>query len=176
MITAETAAAWGLVNKTVPQADLLTESIQLADKICRNSPAAISFAIESVNAGFDKKQNGFQAEVQAFGKAFGTADFKEGTGAFLDKRKPGQYSGRVAGLKTADGLLAGITSYTAEDCNPRFHSHENPHLILLLNGGNVYNSRRQSSEKMAGDVLFYHSDEVHQTLPGTVFSKCINLE
>ena len=88
MITAETAAAWGLVNKTVPQADLMTECVQLADKICRNSPAAISFAIEAVNAGFDKSKNGYQAEVQAFGKAFGTADFKEGTGAFLDKRKP----------------------------------------------------------------------------------------
>lgn len=88
MITAETAAAWGLVNKTVPQADLIAECTQLADKICRNSPAAISFAIEAVNAGFDKGRNGYQTEVQAFGKAFGTADFKEGTGAFLDKRKP----------------------------------------------------------------------------------------
>ena len=88
MITAETAANWGLVNKSVPQADLLTECTQLADKICRNSPAAISFAIEAVNAGFDKSKNGFQSEIQAFGKAFGTADFKEGTGAFLDKRKP----------------------------------------------------------------------------------------
>ncbi len=73
---------WGLVNKTVPQADLIAECTQLADKICRNSPAAISFAIEAVNAGFDKGRNGYQTEVQAFGKAFGTADFKEGTGAF----------------------------------------------------------------------------------------------
>lgn len=88
MITAETAAAWGLVNKTVPLADLQQECLNLADKICRNSPAAVSFAIEAVNAGFDKQQNGYQAEVKAFGKAFGTADFKEGTGAFLEKRKP----------------------------------------------------------------------------------------
>lgn len=88
----------------------------------------------------------------------------------------GQYSGKVTELKTADGLLAGITAYSPERCNPDFHCHENPHLILLLNGGNVYNTRRRSSEKTAGDLLFYHSGEVHQTLPGTAFSRCINLE
>lgn len=88
----------------------------------------------------------------------------------------GQYSGHITGLKTTDGLLVGITSYSREGCNPHFHCHENPHLILLLNGGNVYNSHRHSHEKTAGDMLFYHSGEVHQTLPGTVSSKCINLE
>ena len=88
MITAETAANWGLVNKFVPQADLLPECTTLADKISRNSPAAISFAIQAVNAGFEEGKNGYHAEIEAFGKAFGTADFKEGTGAFLDKRKP----------------------------------------------------------------------------------------
>lgn len=92
------------------------------------------------------------------------------------KLHKGEYSGHVTGLKTADGLLAGITSYAQNRCNPDFHSHENPHLILLLNGGNVYNSRRRSLEKTAGDMLFYHSGEVHQTLPGTASSKCINLE
>lgn len=79
-------------------------------------------------------------------------------------------------MKTADGLLAGITSYSQDRCNPDFHCHENPHLILLLNGGNVYNSHRHSHEKTAGDMLFYHSGEIHQTLPGTALSKCINLE
>jgi len=88
----------------------------------------------------------------------------------------GQYSGKITEQKTADGLLVGITSYSADGCNPDFHCHENPHLILLLNGGNVYNSRRKSTEKIAGDMLFYHSGEIHQTLPGTILSKCINLE
>ena len=88
----------------------------------------------------------------------------------------GQYSGKITNQKTTDGLLVGITSYSADACNPDFHCHENPHMILLLNGGNVYNSRRKSTEKIAGDMLFYHSGEIHQTLPGTAFSKCINLE
>lgn len=88
MINAETAASWGLVNKTVPQEQLLAECEALADKICKNSPKAIAFAIEAVNAGFEDGVNGYEAEIDAFGRAFGTADFKEGTTAFLDKRKP----------------------------------------------------------------------------------------
>jgi len=88
----------------------------------------------------------------------------------------GQYSGKITDQQSADGLLVGITSYSVDGCNPDFHCHENPHLILLLNGGNVYNSPRKSTEKTAGDMLFYHSGEIHQTLPGTAFSKCINLE
>lgn len=88
MINAETAAAWGLVNKTVPQEQLLAECEALADKICKNSPKAIGFAIEALNAGFDEGVNGYQVEIDAFGRAFATDDFKEGTTAFLDKRKP----------------------------------------------------------------------------------------
>lgn len=88
MIDAQTAANWGLVNKTVPQAELMGECEALAAKICRNSPKAIGFAIESVNAGFTDGVNGYETEINAFAKAFATADFKEGTQAFLDKRKP----------------------------------------------------------------------------------------
>jgi len=45
-------------------------------------------AIRSINANFEDGVNGFEVEIAEFGKCFGTADFKEGTGAFLEKRKP----------------------------------------------------------------------------------------
>lgn len=53
-----------------------------------NSPSAIAKAIETVNAGFKEGVNGYEVEISAFGACFATEDFKEGTTAFLEKRKP----------------------------------------------------------------------------------------
>lgn len=88
MITADLAEKWGLVNKVVPQSDLLTESLALADKIAKNSPTAISNAIVAIEAGYTSGKDGFNTEIECFGKSFSTQDFKEGTTAFLEKRKP----------------------------------------------------------------------------------------
>lgn len=87
MIDAQAAHQLGLVNKVVDQSELLVEAEALASKIAANSPAAIRAAIQAVNAGYDKSQNGFETEIKLFGTCFGTADFKEGTSAFLEKRK-----------------------------------------------------------------------------------------
>lgn len=87
MINAETAEKWGLVNKVCPQETLMQEATAMADKIARNSPAAIVQALKAIDAGFAAK-DGFAAEVEAFGNSFQTDDFKEGTTAFLEKRKP----------------------------------------------------------------------------------------
>ena len=86
MIDADKALSYGLVNHVVSQEDLLGFCEQLAGKISNNSPVAISYAIKAVNAGF-KNSNGYAAEISAFGACFGTADFEEGTTAFLEKRK-----------------------------------------------------------------------------------------
>lgn len=88
MIGAAQAEQWGLVNKTVPQAELLDEALKLAEKISKNSPAAIAHAIRAVNAGFEAGKSGFAFEVEQFGSTFATEDFKEGTTAFLEKRRP----------------------------------------------------------------------------------------
>ncbi|GAB4376748.1 MAG: enoyl-CoA hydratase-related protein [Salibacteraceae bacterium] len=87
MITAEEALEYGLVNTVCPQQDLLTLCEKLAGDIVKNSPVAVGFAIEAINAGRAAK-TGFLKEIELFGKAFGTRDFKEGTTAFLEKRKP----------------------------------------------------------------------------------------
>ena len=87
MIDASKAEQWGLVNAVTSQEELIPYCISLAEKIKRNGPLAISAAIKSVNANFDKSINGYDLEISEFAKCFGTKDFKEGTTAFLDKRK-----------------------------------------------------------------------------------------
>ena len=87
MINAAEAREYGLVNHVVPQEELLDFCEELAGRISNNSPVAISYAIKAVNAGFKNNAQGFEAEIKAFGACFGTADFKEGTTAFLEKRK-----------------------------------------------------------------------------------------
>jgi enoyl-CoA hydratase len=87
MINAEQALSYGLVNHVVPQGELLELCEKLAGKISNNSSVAIGHAIKAVNAGFKHDSNGYASEIKAFGECFGTADFKEGTTAFLEKRK-----------------------------------------------------------------------------------------
>ena len=87
MIDAEQAKSYGLVNHVSEPADLIGHAEKIAAKIKKNSPMAISEAIKAVNANFDPSVNGYQSEIAAFGRCFGTEDFKEGTSAFLEKRK-----------------------------------------------------------------------------------------
>ena len=88
MIDANTALSYGLVNHVTTQEELLPLAEKIASKIMRNSSVAIASAITSINAGFEDGENGFDTEVTEFGNCFGTADFKEGTQAFLQKRRP----------------------------------------------------------------------------------------
>lgn len=88
MISAQDALNYGLANHVVTQDKLMETCLEIATKISRNSSTAIASAIASVNAGFKDGVNGFQAEINEFGKCFGTPDFVEGTTAFLEKRKP----------------------------------------------------------------------------------------
>lgn len=87
MIDAQTALSYGLVNHVVTQDELLPLAEKIAGKIMRNSSVAIGKAIQAVNANYKDGVNGFEVEIEQFGACFGTEDFKEGTTAFLEKRK-----------------------------------------------------------------------------------------
>lgn len=87
MIDTEKALLYGLINQMVAQEELLPTCKKIAEKITRNSSVAIAKAIEAVNAGYQPTIDGFETEIKAFGECFGTEDFKEGTTAFMEKRK-----------------------------------------------------------------------------------------
>jgi enoyl-CoA hydratase len=87
VINAAEAYRMGLVNHVVAPENLLAKCEEIVSKITTKSPVAISYAIKSVNAGFEEDQNGYASEIENFGACFGTKDFKEGTTAFLEKRK-----------------------------------------------------------------------------------------
>lgn len=87
MIDAKKALEYGLVNHVTSQEELLNLAHSIAGKIMKNSSVAIASAIKAINANFEKDVDGFDVEIEEFGTCFGTEDFKEGTQAFLEKRK-----------------------------------------------------------------------------------------
>lgn len=89
IIDAAAAQRIGLVNRIVPQADLLSTCKDLAREIIANAPLALGCAIAAINKGLDKTlEEGLLLEADLFGQACATEDSKEGTQAFIEKRKP----------------------------------------------------------------------------------------
>jgi enoyl-CoA hydratase/carnithine racemase len=88
-ITAAEAWRIGLVNQVVPPKDLIATCEALARKIMANGPLAVRFAMEAVNRGCEMTQEQGQfLEATLFGLCCTSADMKEGTRAFLEKRPP----------------------------------------------------------------------------------------
>lgn len=88
MISAAQAEKMGLVNHVVPQSELIAKAEEILNKVRLRAPLAVAAAIKSVNSALTFDVNGFETEITEFGKCFDTLDFKEGTRAFLEKRKP----------------------------------------------------------------------------------------
>ena len=89
MIDAEEAFRIGLVNRIVPADRLLAESETLLRTILENGPLAIRACLETVDAGLDMAlDEALLLEANQFGLLSATADMREGTKAFVEKRKP----------------------------------------------------------------------------------------
>ena len=88
MIGSADAEQIGLVNRVTSMEELIPSARSLMKKINSKSPLAVKEVITCVNAYFESGTDGFEKEIAQFGNCFGTADFEEGTTAFLEKRKP----------------------------------------------------------------------------------------
>jgi len=94
MINAQEAYRIGLVNEVVPAADLIPRAEGILKQIFSNAPLAVKYSLEAVNKGLETNQaEGLSLEASLFGICAGTEDKKEGTQAFLEKRKP-QFQGK----------------------------------------------------------------------------------
>ncbi len=88
-IDAVRARELGIVNRVVPAAELMDETMRLADQLANAAPLALRAMIDCVNIGGECGiEEGLEYESAQFGLVFSTDDMREGTGAFLDKRKP----------------------------------------------------------------------------------------
>jgi len=93
-ISAQEAYRIGLVNEVVPAAGLIERAETILKQIAANAPIAVKFSLEAANKGMDSSQSeGLALEASYFGICAATEDKKEGTSAFLEKRKP-QFRGR----------------------------------------------------------------------------------
>jgi enoyl-CoA hydratase/carnithine racemase len=88
-ITAQEALACGLINRVVPAADLIKTARALAMELATKPPVALRYAMDAINRGADMPfAEACQLEASLFGLVTATEDMREGTAAFLEKRKP----------------------------------------------------------------------------------------
>ncbi|MEM6768142.1 MAG: enoyl-CoA hydratase-related protein [Bacteroidota bacterium] len=87
MINAEEALRLGLVNYVVPLSKLTEKCLEVLRKIYEQSPLAVAFTLDAIGSGV-KGEDGYRRERENFAKALLSEDGKEGTTAFLEKRKP----------------------------------------------------------------------------------------
>ena len=87
MISAAEAKQIGLVNEVTEPGNLLEKTKEILSLILSKAPLAVAACIRAANAALDEKQNGYEVEISEFGNCFVTEDVKEGTAAFLEKRK-----------------------------------------------------------------------------------------
>ncbi|WP_312368573.1 enoyl-CoA hydratase-related protein [Stenotrophomonas sp.] len=88
-ISAERAQQLGLVNRVVPAAELEAETTKLAVQLANAAPLALRGILDAINVGGECGiEEGLEYESAQFGLVFSTQDMREGTRAFLERRKP----------------------------------------------------------------------------------------
>ena len=88
-VNAVEAERIGLVTRVVPAAELRAEATALAERLAGKAPLAMRYILEAVHEGADLPLDAAtRIEATLFGLAAATSDMREGTRAFLDKRKP----------------------------------------------------------------------------------------
>lgn len=87
MIDANEAKQLGLVNYVTTPETLLEHTKKILETINSKAPLAVAGCIKAANAVYDETKDGYAVEIEEFGNAFATEDMKEGTTAFLEKRK-----------------------------------------------------------------------------------------
>jgi enoyl-CoA hydratase len=93
-VTAQEALRLGLVNRVVPAADLMRDARTLATELASRAPVAMRYIIDAVNKGLEMPlREALAFEATLFGLAASTADMREGTRAFLEKR-PATFTGK----------------------------------------------------------------------------------
>ncbi|QHL88376.1 enoyl-CoA hydratase [Nibribacter ruber] len=88
LIPAQEAKELGLANHVTTPEDLMPKCLEIMNKIIAKAPLAVGMIVDCVNAWYDKEEHGYQTEANSFSRCCGSDDFKEGTSAFLEKRKP----------------------------------------------------------------------------------------
>jgi len=89
LVDAVSALKLGLVSEVVEAPDQLDYAAkEWLKKITKNAPLAVGMVIDCVNAAINDKNSGYQTEANSFSNCCKSEDFKEGTTAFLEKRKP----------------------------------------------------------------------------------------
>jgi enoyl-CoA hydratase len=93
-ISADEALRIGLVNRVVPAAELMNEARALAEKLAAKPAVAVRYILEAVHGGLEMPlADAIDYEATLFGLVSTTDDMREGTRAFLEKRKP-KFTGR----------------------------------------------------------------------------------
>jgi enoyl-CoA hydratase len=87
-IDAAKALAYGLVNEVISADTLMERTLALLQVVRTKAPLAVAQCIAAANAVFDQDLSGYSEETAGFAACFGTEDMKEGTSAFLERRKP----------------------------------------------------------------------------------------